>query len=166
LVPLDGDTLAHAFEGYFQRSEQLPTTIRLAASPRLCAGMLLQQIPSAGGHALRATTPDFERLGILFATLTDEELLTLAPETILHRLFNEDDVRVQPERRLVFRCSCSRERVANVLLSLGPDEALASAAPGGTASVRCEFCGETYLFARSQIEALFTTRADAFPAGG
>ena len=156
LVPLEGDRLEHAFEGYFERSEQLPTAIRLAATDTVCAGMLLQQIPGEGGHGLREPTADFERLGILFRTVTDEEMLTLAPETVLRRLFAEDDVRIQPERRLAFGCSCSRERVERVLLALGEPEVRAALDASGRTTVRCEFCGHEYGFGRGDVDALFS----------
>ncbi|MFN7551620.1 MAG: Hsp33 family molecular chaperone HslO [Pseudomonadota bacterium] len=154
LVPLEGERLEQAFEGYFERSEQLPTAIRLAATDTVCAGMLLQQVPDEGGHGDRAPSADFERLGFLFRTVTDEELLTLAPETVLRRLFVEDDVRLQPGRRLAFACSCSRERVERVLLSLGEPEARAALDAAGAMAVRCEFCGQGYAFARSMLDRL------------
>jgi molecular chaperone Hsp33 len=166
LVPMEGARLEHAFEGYFERSEQLPTAIRLAASDTVCAGMLLQQIPDEGGHARRDITPDFERLGMLFRTVTDAELLTLPPETILRRLFAEDDVRVQPERRLAFACSCSLERVENVLRTLGEAEVRAALDPAGRTTVRCEFCGREYRFGPDEVARLFAGadgRADTPP---
>lgn len=163
LVPLEGVRLEHAFEGYFERSEQLPTAIRLAASDTVCAGMLLQQVPDEGGHARRDVTPDFERLGILFRTVTDAELLSLPPETILRRLFAEDDVRLQPERRLAFGCSCSRERVENVLRTLGEIEVRAALDAAGRTTVRCEFCGREYRFALDDVAQLFATGTDGRP---
>ncbi len=155
LVPLEGAKLEHAFEGYFERSEQLPTAIRIASSEGVCAGMLLQQIPAEGGHALRDTTPDFERLGMLFRTLSDDELLTLPPETILRRLFAEDDVRVQPSRPLAFGCSCSRERVTAVLTALGEAEVRAALAETPVMTVRCEFCSQQYLFDDADVGTIF-----------
>lgn len=155
LVPLQGDRLEHAFEGYFERSEQLPTAIRLAATDTVSAGMLLQQVPGEGGIGTRTASADFERLAILFRTLTDEELLSLAPETILRRLFSEDDVRIQPERRLAFGCSCSRERVTAVLRALGEAEVRAALDSHGRTDVRCEFCGQAYAFASADVDALF-----------
>jgi molecular chaperone Hsp33 len=155
LVPLEGGRIEEAFEGYFARSEQLPTAMRLASTDTVCAGMLLQQMPTFGGHALRDPTPDFERLSILFRTLTDDELLTLPPETILRRLFAEDDVRVQPMRALAFGCSCSRERVVRVLLSLGEAETRAALDAEGQVAVRCEFCGADYRFDGTDLAGLF-----------
>ncbi|MCE3001849.1 MAG: Hsp33 family molecular chaperone HslO [Xanthomonadaceae bacterium] len=166
LVPLQGDRLEHAFEGYFERSEQLPTAIRLVATDTVSAGMLLQQVPGEGGIGARTASADFERLAILFRTLTDEELLSLAPETILRRLFVEDDVRIQPERRLAFGCSCSRERVTAVLRALGEAEVRAALDARGRTEVRCEFCGQAYAFAGADVDALFRPEPTNGPAPG
>src|SRR5690606_38925621 len=97
----------------------------------------------------------FNRAGILFDTLTPAELLAWDADTLLHRLFHQEAVEPMGGRALAFGCSCSRERVAAVLESLGPEEARASVVDG-TASVRCEFCGRTWRFEQSDIDALFT----------
>ena len=41
---------------------------------------------------------------------------------ILHRLFNEDDLRLFEPSPVYFRCRCSRERVAGMLQGLGEAE--------------------------------------------
>ncbi len=154
LIEPDADTLAGAFENYFTQSEQLPTRLRLAADSGIAAGLMLQQLPGSEGDAdgwTRATT--------LFATLGDNELLRLPTQTLLWRLFHEDGVRLLGERPLRFGCSCSRERVAAVLYSLGQNEALAAAAEG-PAEITCEFCGRTYRYARGEIERLFSQQGE------
>ncbi len=153
LVPLDAPSLDAAFEAYFARSEQLPTAIKLATHGTRCAGMLVQQVAAHGGQA--AADAAFERVVMLFRTLTDHELLELAPTTLLRRLFAEDDVRLYPLQPLAFGCRCSRERVAGVLRQLGEAEMHAILAEQGQVEVRCEFCNATYLFDRVDIAALF-----------
>ena len=64
------------------------------------------------------------------------------------------------QRPLRFDCSCSRERVADVLRSLGEDEARAAAAEG-MAEIRCEFCGQRYHFDADAIGALFAAGTTA-----
>ena len=59
---------------------------------------------------------------------------------------------------LGFACSCSRERVEAMLVSLGQAEADAAVeAAGGQAQVRCEFCGQSYRFSPDEIASLFAT---------
>ncbi|WP_340648432.1 Hsp33 family molecular chaperone HslO [Pseudoxanthomonas winnipegensis] len=149
LVELGTPTLDAAFEGYFRNSEQLPTRLLLAADGEQVAGLMLQKLPGDEGDA-----DGWNRAGLLFDTLGREELLGTASTALLHRLFHEESVSVLDQRPVRFGCSCSRERVESMLVSLGREEAEA-AAETGQAEVRCEFCGRTYHFTPAQIEALF-----------
>jgi molecular chaperone Hsp33 len=153
LVGLDASSLSGAFEDYFRQSEQLPTRILLAADDDAAAGLMLQKLPGDVGD-----DDGWTRASALFETLGAAELLGLPAEQLLHRLFHEDDPRIVGTRDLRFGCSCSRERVAAMLESLGPDEARA-AVIDGAARVRCEFCGQSYAFAPEDVDALFTTAA-------
>ena len=150
LVELASETLSGAFEDYFLRSEQLPTRILLAAGDRAAAGLMLQQLPGSDGDA-----DGWNRASILFDTLSSAELLDWDAGTLLQRLFHEESPQAMGGRELRFGCSCSRERVSDVLRTLGPEEATA-AVIDGVASVRCEFCGQAYQFRQADIDALFT----------
>jgi molecular chaperone Hsp33 len=149
LVALESDSLAGAFEDYFRRSEQLPTRLLLAADEHSAAGLMLQKLPGDAGD-----DDGWARAGALFDTLSPRELLEWPGETLLHRLFHEDGVQLLGAKPLGFACSCSRERVEAMLVSLGAEEARAALADG-VAVVRCEFCGQSYHFDHGQIEQLF-----------
>lgn len=155
LVGLDADHLAGAFEAYFEQSEQLPTRLLLTAQGERAAGLMLQLLPGSEGDA-----DGWDRCGALFDTLGEDELAATSVETLLHRLFHEEDVRVLGQQPLRFACSCSRERVAAMLANLGPDEARA-ALSDGVAEVSCDFCGQSYRFDAGQIEELLEARASA-----
>lgn len=151
LVALDSDSLSHAFEAYFGQSEQLPTRLLLACDDTRARGLLLQKLPGDDGDA-----DGWNRVGALFDTLGETELLQVPAEELLHRLFHEDGVRLLDQRPLRFACSCSRERVDAMLVSLGETEAHAAATEnGGVALIRCEFCGEAYRYDPTEIAALF-----------
>lgn len=150
LVALESDSLAGAFEDYFRLSEQLPTRLLLAADERQAAGLMLQKLPGDEGDE-----DGWVRAGALFDTLSPQELLEVRSDDLLTRLFHEDGVSVLGNKPLSFACSCSRERVEAMLVSLGEAEAVAAVADG-EARVRCEFCGQTYRFDERQIATLFT----------
>ncbi len=158
LVPLESDSLAGAFEDYFRQSEQLPTRLLLAADGERAAGLMLQKLPGDEGDA-----DGWARAGALFDTLAGGELLDTAGRTLLTRLFHEEDVSVLGERPLAFGCSCSRERVAGMLRSLGAEEARA-AVIDGAARIRCEFCGARYEFTAGQVEELLAAPSTDTPA--
>lgn len=149
LVGLDADSLAHACETYFAQSEQLPTRLLLAQRDELAAGLLLQVLPGQ-----ETDTDAWSRLGMLLDTLKPDELLELPAETLLWRLFHEDGVRLLAEQSLYFGCTCSRDRVEQMLRGLGEPEALA-AVQEDAATVICEFCGHQYRLDRVDIAALF-----------
>lgn len=158
LVPLEADSLAGAFEGYFRQSEQLPTRLLLAAEAERAAGLMLQKLPGDTGDA-----DGWTRSGALFDTLGSPELLDLQPETLLRRLFHEESVEVVGGHPLAFGCSCSRARVAAMLGSLGAGEARA-AVIDGAARVRCEFCGERYSFSQADVDGLLAELEGAVAA--
>lgn len=153
LVPLESDSLSGAFEDYFRQSEQLPTRLLLAADDASAAGLMLQKLPGDEGDA-----DGWQRAGALFDTLGAHELLSCPGDTLLQRLFHEDGVEMLGHRALAFGCSCSRERVEGMLVSLGAEEARA-AVIDGLAQVRCEFCGQSYRFDAAQIETLLDQAA-------
>ena len=159
LVELDADNLSDAFEGYFRQSEQLPTRLLLASDGQRAAGLMLQKLPGDGGD-----DDGWNRVGALFDTLGDEELLALPPAELIHRLFHEESPKTMGEKPLRFACSCSRERVAAMLVSLGAEEAAAAVeSGGGEAQVRCEFCGQDYRFGGDEIAGLFRKAATQLP---
>ena len=154
-MPLEGSDLQAAFEHYFRQSEQLPTRLLLASDGERAAGLMLQKLPGDGGDE-----DGWRRANALFDTLTPDELLALPGPTLLHRLFHEEAPEVLAGRSLRFGCSCSRERVEAMLVSLGQEEARAAVADGA-ARVRCEFCGQGYAFTGAEIEGLFAPSPSA-----
>jgi molecular chaperone Hsp33 len=162
LVSLDSDRLDHAFEAYFTQSEQLPTRLLLAADADTAVGLLLQQMPFEQGDA-----DGWTRVQALFDTLASDELLTTSPTVLLQRLFHEDGVRLLGTQALRFACSCTRERVASMLLQLGSEEAAAAAASQSdqVAEIACEMCGRRYRFDVLDLQQLFAGGGSA-PAPG
>ena len=174
VVPLHGDrreplqALAQVLEHYMLQSEQLDTRLVLAADDEAAAGLLIQRLPAQGEANLSGTawksgdedqigrSEDFNRIALLAATLTREELLTLAPDTILRRLFWEETLRVFAPLRPRFSCTCSRQRVAGMLRGLGREEVESLIAERGEAEVGCDFCGQLYHFDAVDAGGLFT----------
>ncbi|WP_147208820.1 Hsp33 family molecular chaperone HslO, partial [Pseudoxanthomonas taiwanensis] len=106
LVALGGaESLAEAFEDYFRQSEQLPTRLLLAADGEHAAGLMLQKLPGEEGDA-----DAWNRVGALFETLGEAELLATPPRLLVHRLFHEEDPQLLEEHAVAFGCSCSVER--------------------------------------------------------
>ncbi len=158
IVPIDGGRLADSLQAYFQNSEQLPTRLWLHANEQGASGLLLQKLPGTG--SVRTTDVEsiedaWRRVQLIADTLTPVELRTLADEEILHRLFNEDDLRLFEPAPVYFRCRCSRERVVSMLQGLGETETRSVIAERGKVEVHCDFCNRAYVFDAVDVAQLF-----------
>jgi molecular chaperone Hsp33 len=181
VVPLYGDhreklgKLGEVLEHYMLQSEQLDTRLLLAADDKVAAGLLIQRLPVqgegnlAGSFVSRANedeigrNEDYNRISTLAASLTREELLELDVDTILRRLFWEERlIRFEPQTPR-FACTCSRERVANMIRSLGQEEADSILAERGEIEVGCDFCARQYRFDSVDAAQIFTSPGDQPP---
>ena len=169
VVALHGDQreplqhLSEVLEHYMLQSEQLDTKLILAANDEIAAGLLIQRLPVEGAGNLGRKNEDeigineaYNRIAHLTATLTSEELLTLDADTVLRRLYWEEKViRYEPvEPR--FACTCSRERVGNMLKTLGREEIDGIIVEQGRVEIACDFCGVKYHFDPVDVGELFT----------
>ena len=155
VVPLEGSHLAAALENYMRRSEQLDTRIFLAADGQRAAGLLIQRLPGEGGHVVPEALSKWPDAQTLAATITADELLSLAPREVMRRLFHEFDLRVFAERPAAFRCTCSRQRVSGMLRALGREEVDGIVREQGAVTVNCEFCNQAYAFDAVDAAQLF-----------
>ena len=163
-------SVSQALEHYMQQSEQIDTTLVLAANDQVAAGLLIQRLPMAGAANLAAgrsaeqadtqgANEDYRRLSILAQSLQREELLTLDVDTVLRRLFWEEPLTRfadQTDRDAPrFQCNCSRARVAKMIASLGAEEAQEILTERDAIEVGCEFCGLQYRFDAVDAAQLF-----------
>ncbi|MDY0205289.1 MAG: Hsp33 family molecular chaperone HslO [Pseudomonas sp.] len=156
LVALDGATLAECFSNYFVNSAQLPTRFWLYADGQRARGMLLQQLPADRITDTEEREASWQHVVALASTLTAEELLGLDNETILNRLYHEEQVRLFDATDLQFKCSCTRARSEQALVSLGlADLQLLLAEKEGTIEIDCQFCNQRYLFNDADIVQMF-----------
>jgi molecular chaperone Hsp33 len=152
IVPIEGDDISTILENYMLRSEQIDTKIWLASDGKSAAGMLLQKLPdtmnqvSKSEESAEHDVDAWNRVGHLADTITNDELLNLDTETLLHRLFHEEDVRLFEASNTKFFCSCTRTSVANMLRMLGNEEISSILEEQGKIEVNCDFCNTHYQF--------------------
>ncbi|MCS6759576.1 MAG: Hsp33 family molecular chaperone [Candidatus Devosia euplotis] len=182
IVALQCNSLEEVAHTYFMQSEQIPTQVRLAVTeftrkgdrrPHWRAGgVLIQHLPEYGISQLpdllgdgdfsnpRTADPDFKEddgwneAKALMATLNDLELSDpeLSSERLLFRLYRETGVRVFSPMPMVERCTCSADRIEDMLVTSFTAEDREEMAVDGEIEVVCEFCSTAYRFNPHQFE--------------
>lgn len=167
IVALDGSNLEEIACNYFDQSEQIPTDVRLAVATLVdrnseghpkqswrAGGVLVQHLPKASldidekkPEKSKATDNNWTEVKALTQTIESAELTDpqVGTERLLYRLFHEHGVRVFQPTPIVDHCSCSREKVENVLKNFSAEE-LDSSIENGEITVKCEFCSTVYRF--------------------
>jgi molecular chaperone Hsp33 len=154
IVPLEGACLADAAQAYLAQSEQIPSLIRIAVdrTPQGCvaAGLMLQHLPEGeeGRERLhvRLDHPEWEHVAALGGSVRAAELIdpALPLETLLWRLFNEEEVRTHAAAAPSKGCRCDPDHVARVIARFPLDEQQAMANDEGLIQVDCEFCARSF----------------------
>ncbi|NRR34403.1 Hsp33 family molecular chaperone HslO [Oxalobacteraceae bacterium] len=167
VVPLDGEDMATVIENYMLRSEQLDTKLWLAADDEVARGLLLQKLPYHGGKADAAPLSEEEALEtwnravILGSTLKRQEILDTGIDVLMQRLFWEETIRVFDPLFPAFHCTCTREKVGNMLKLLGRPEVDSVLEELGQVGVNCDFCGQHYEYDKVDCAQLFASDAPA-----
>ncbi|MBF6057164.1 MULTISPECIES: Hsp33 family molecular chaperone HslO [Thiomicrorhabdus] len=151
-VSRDGETIAECFELFFSQSEQLPSKIWLAADEQQLGGILIQKMPDSDENDADA----WDRIVHLTDTLSDEELTTLDSETLLHRLFHEELVELFEEQTVVYECPQDRQRVDDMLRSLGEEEIRKLLEEQGEIVIHNEICNVHFRYDAKAVDELFT----------
>ncbi|WLI87868.1 Hsp33 family molecular chaperone HslO [Massilia sp. R2A-15] len=166
IVPLDGEDVATVIQNYMLRSEQLDTRLWLGANDTVSRGLLMQKLPRHSGkddQVVQASEEDdletWNRAVTLASTLKQEELLATDIQTLMNRLFWEETIRVFDPAHPLFHCSCTREKVGNMLKMLGQPEVDDALAELGHLGINCDFCGKHYEFDKVDCAQLFASAA-------
>ncbi|MBD2781804.1 Hsp33 family molecular chaperone HslO [Xenorhabdus sp. 42] len=154
VVALEGETLSECLDAYFKQSEQLPTRLFIRTGMQdgkmAAGGMLLQILPGAQ----EGSDNMFDHLVQLTATIKGEELFTLDAKEILRRLYHEENVTLYEPQCVEFRCSCSRQRCADTLVTIPDADIQEILQQDGKIDMECEFCGVHYIFDENAINEI------------
>jgi molecular chaperone Hsp33 len=156
-VPLYTGEIAEDLAWYMTESEQIPSAVGLGVfvdpdgSIAASGGFLIQSMPPQDDLLIDRLMARIEGM----PPVTDFIRRGTTPEGLMEYLFDGIPFTVLEKRVLAFVCSCSRERIERVLLSLGRKDLGELIARQGGTSVTCEFCREEYRFSREELERLF-----------
>jgi len=156
IVKLLTGEIAEDIAYYFVESEQVPSAVGLGVFVRTdgevsaAGGFLIQSLPPSESRMVEQLVENIRNI----PSITDLLRQGKAPEDILDMIFSDIAHHFLERRNLFFRCTCSRDRIERVLLSLGKEELERIITEQGESNVTCEFCRTRYHFTRGELEAL------------
>ncbi len=156
IVNLVSGEIAEDLAFYLVESEQVPSALALgvfvAADGRVTAagGFLIQTLPPVQEEVLERLIQRIQGL----PPVTDLLRAGQTPEEVLAAIYGDLSYRILEKYAVAWQCSCSRERVARALLTLGGEDLLEMAAQGEASVITCEFCGQEYVFQPEELGRL------------
>lgn len=155
-VPLVSGELGEDFTYYLVTSEQVPSSVGLGVLVNpdntilAAGGFIIQLLPGADEEVI---TKIEQRLSVI-EPISKLIQKGLTPEQILDELLGEGNVKILEKMPVKFNCECSRERIANALISLGKEEIEDIIQTDGQAEAQCHFCNEQYHFTETELREL------------
>jgi molecular chaperone Hsp33 len=155
-VPLVSGELGEDFTYYLVASEQVPSSVGVGVlvnpdnSILAAGGFIIQLMPGTDEETIAKIENRLKTIAPISKLIQQG----LSPEEILYELLGKENVKILETLPVKFHCSCSKERFANAIISLGEKEIQDMIDEDGQAEAQCHFCNEKYLFVKDELEQL------------
>ncbi|MFB6469347.1 Hsp33 family molecular chaperone HslO [Cytobacillus sp. Hz8] len=155
-VPIVSGELGEDFTYYFVTSEQVPSSVGVGVlvnpdnSILAAGGFIIQLMPGTEDETITEIENHLKTIPPVSKLI--EKGLT--PEELLFELLGKENVKILEKMPVAFSCTCSKERFANAIISLGKDEIEDMIEEDGKAEAQCHFCNEIYHFTKEELEQL------------
>lgn len=153
-VPLQTGEIGEDFAYYFAASEQVPSVVSLGVlvetdnRVEAAGGFILQLLPDATEEDITYLEEKMRDFPSVSSLIQDGK----SPEDILSMIF--EDIEILETIPLSYECDCYRERMQEVLMSLGQQELQAMIDEDHGCEIRCQFCNEIYHFNEDDLTEL------------
>jgi molecular chaperone Hsp33 len=155
-VPIISGELGEDFTYYFASSEQVPSSVGVGVLVNpdntilAAGGFIIQLMPGTEEKTIEQIEQRLQSIPPVSKMIESG----LTPEEILEKLLGKGNVKVLETLPVAFVCRCSRERIADALISLGSQEIQDIIDKEGYAEASCHFCNETYHFTKEELKQL------------
>ena len=155
-VPIVSGELGEDFTYYFVVSEQVPSSVGVGVlvnpdnTIQSAGGFIIQLMPGTEDETITEIENHLQTIPPVSKMIQ----MGLTPEEILEQLLGKDHVQILEKMPVAFECQCSKDRIANVLISLGKAEIEDIIETDGKAEAQCHFCNEKYHFTKADLEEL------------
>lgn len=154
-IPLVSGEIAEDVTSYYATSEQIPSVCGLGVlvNPDLTVavsgGFLIQLLPTADDTIIDKVEKGLDGIKSVTSMLAEG----LTAEEICRKVLPEFNIEILDTSECEYKCTCSKERVEQALISVGKEE-LADMAKDEITEVKCHFCPSVYRFTSEEIKKL------------
>lgn len=158
-VPIVSGELGEDFTHYIVTSEQVPSSVGVGVivnpdnTIQASGGFIIQLMPGTSETIITEIEGRLSKI----PTISKMVRQGMTPEEILFEVLGKDNVKILDDMPVNFQCQCSRDRIHNAIISLGPVEIQDMIETDGQAEAQCHFCNENYLFTKENLEAMLET---------
>lgn len=148
--------IAEDLTSYFYNSEQTPSACALGVlvdrdySCRVSGGFILQLLPGADDAVAAKLETNMMQITSVTNLMNDgkgaEDFAKIVFDGIEYEMFDTIDVS--------YKCTCSKEKYAKGIVSLGKEEISAMIEEEKTITTSCRFCDKEYIFSENELEEL------------
>ncbi|MHB9095107.1 MAG: Hsp33 family molecular chaperone HslO [Eubacteriales bacterium] len=146
---------------YYAKSEQIPSVVALGVlvdtdiSVKSAGGYLIQAFPGAEEQEL----VDLEERACSLPNISSLYSEGAAPEQVLQKLLGPDFVELH-RKKVGFHCRCSKDKLEQILISLGEIEIRDIIESQERAEIECHFCADKYCFEGSELQSILQAAKD------
>lgn len=149
--------IAEDFAKYFYSSYQMPTVVSLGVlvdvdySVKSAGGLFIQALPNYDDEdldMLESALKDFPPISSLFV---EEE----SPQDVIEKYFKEFNPKLVGVDERRYKCSCSRDKIEKLIVSLGNEEVEDILKEEGKVEIKCSYCNKMYEFSEDEVKEIY-----------
>ena len=161
-VNLTTGEIAEDLAVYFLQSDQVPSAVGLGVlvdidySIKAAGGFIIQLMPDASEEQISKLEENLKGLPSVTSILDQYH----DAEKLIEILMKDIDFKILEKRDIAYKCNCTREKVEDAIVSVGPKEIEEILREDKKAEVSCYFCDKVYNFDESDLERMLKKAKD------
>lgn len=159
---LTSGEIADDFTNYFVNSEQRQTAVALGVlvdknGVREAGGYLITPMPDATEEEISKVEKGIFEAGAISKMLDNNFSLS----EIAKKVTGDKNIKVIEDNKVPkYKCNCSKEKMAEALISIGKKELEDIIREDGKAELVCHFCDKKYNFTKEELEEILRKMGD------
>ncbi len=155
-VPFVSGEIAEDITSYFALSEQVPTVCALGVlvdrdrTVKAAGGVMIHLLPFADDDTFDQLEKNVAQIPSITSMLTDG----FTPEQMTAAFLKDIPHEVVDDYEVAYRCTCSRDFVKKMIISLGREELAQMCGDEKGTEVSCQFCNSVFRFTQKEMQAI------------